>query len=302
SNAYGIKVAAQTYFNKTPDSLNIQESAVLVGLLQAITRFNPVLNPENSLRKRNEVITKLYRHGYIKTFEEYDSIIHLPIELDYKVENHNEGLAPYFRSMIKVDLMKWCAENNLDLENSGLKIYTTIDSRMQRYAEEAVREQMKIQQEIFDRHWKGRNPWIDENRQEIKGFLESRIRLTDAYRTLAAKYGKDSDSLKYYLNRSEEHTSELQSRENLVCRVLLERILATLDLTSFPTRRSSDLEQMKIQQEIFDRHWKGRNPWIDENRQEIKGFLESRIRLTDAYRTLAAKYGKDSDSLKYYLN
>ena len=96
--------------------------------------------------------------------------------------------------------MKWCAENNLDLENSGLKIYTTIDSRMQRYAEEAVREQMKIQQEIFDRHWKGRNPWIDENRQEIKGFLESRIRLTDAYRTLAAKYGKDSDSLKYYLN------------------------------------------------------------------------------------------------------
>jgi penicillin-binding protein 1A len=200
SNAYGIKVAAQTYFNKTPDSLNIQESAVLVGLLQAITRFNPVLNPENSFRKRNEVITKLYRHGYIKTFEEYDSIIRLPIELDYKVENHNEGLAPYFRSMIKADLMKWCAENNLDLENSGLKIYTTIDSRMQRYAEEAVAEQMKIQQAIFNRHWKGRNPWIDENRQEIKGFLESRIRLTDAYRTLAAKYGKDSDSLNYYLN------------------------------------------------------------------------------------------------------
>src|SRR5690606_895328 len=81
SNAYGIKVAAETYFNKTPDSLNVQESAVLVGLLQAITRFNPVLNPETSLRKRNEVLANLYRPRYIKTFEEYDSLIALPIEL-----------------------------------------------------------------------------------------------------------------------------------------------------------------------------------------------------------------------------
>ena len=200
SNAYGIKVAAETYFNKTPDSLNIQESAVLVGLLQAITRFNPVLNPENSLRKRNEVLAKLYRHRYIKTFEEYDSLIALPIELDYKVENHNEGLATYFRAVIKNDLMAWCKEHNLDLEESGLKIYTTIDSRMQQYAEEAVAEAMTAQQKIFNEHWKGRNPWRDENRQEIEGFLESRIKLTDTYRTLLAKYGKNSDSLKYFLN------------------------------------------------------------------------------------------------------
>ena len=94
NNAYGIQVAAETYFSKTPDSLNIQESAVLVGMLQAITRFNPVANPENSLRKRNEVLAKLYQHKYIKSREEYDSIKSLPIELQYRVENHNQGLQP----------------------------------------------------------------------------------------------------------------------------------------------------------------------------------------------------------------
>lgn len=200
SNAYGIKVASETYFNKEPDSLNIQESAVLVGLLQAITRFNPVLNPDNSLKKRNEVIGKLYRHRYIKTFEEYDSLISLPIELEYAVENQNEGLATYFRSVIQNDLMAWCKENGYDLWDSGLKIYTTIDSRMQQYAEEAVRQSMKELQKDFNARWKGRNPWIDDNWQEIKGFLESRIKQTESYRTLVSKYGQKSDSLSYYLN------------------------------------------------------------------------------------------------------
>jgi penicillin-binding protein 1A len=200
SNAYGIKVAAQTYFNTVPDSLNILESAVLVGMLQAPTRFNPKLNYDNSFRKRNEVLAKVYRHRYIKTFEQYDSLIQQPIELEYKVESHNEGLATYFRSVIKADLMKWCKEHNLDLEESGLRIYTTIDSRMQRYAEEAVAESMKNLQKDFDRAWKGRNPWIDDDKKEIKGFLESRIKRTEIYRQLVAKYGPNSDSLKYYLN------------------------------------------------------------------------------------------------------
>ncbi|HEX5171323.1 MAG TPA: transglycosylase domain-containing protein, partial [Cyclobacteriaceae bacterium] len=200
SNAYGIKVAAKTYFNTQPDSLNLVESAVLVGMLQAPTRFNPKLNYDNSFRKRNEVLTKVYKHGYIGTFEAYDSLIKLPIDLEYKVESHNEGLATYFRSVIKTDLMAWCKAHNYDLEESGLRIYTTIDSRMQRYAEEAVAESMKSLQKDFDRAWKGRNPWIDDDKHEIKGFLESRIKQTASYRQLASKYGKDSDSLKYFLN------------------------------------------------------------------------------------------------------
>ena len=199
-NAYGIRVAAKTYFNKTPDSLNVQESAVLVGMLQAITRFNPVGNPENSLAKRNEVLGKLYKHNYIKTQEEYDSIKSLPIILDYKDQDHNEGLATYFRSVVGPELMAWCKERGIDLWESGLKIYTTIDSRMQRFAEEAVAEHMKEQQRIFDEHWKGKNPWIDEDWREIKGFLQSRIKQTETYKNLVARYGEDSDSVKIMLN------------------------------------------------------------------------------------------------------
>ena len=199
SNAYGIKVAAQTYFGKTPDSLNLEESAVLVGMLQAPSFYNPKRNPNNALSKRNEVLFKLFRHGYIKTRAEYEEIKLRPIELNYSVENHNAGLATYFRAVIKNDLMKWCKEHGYDLEESGLRIYTTIDSRMQRYAEEAVAEAMKPQQKIFHAHWKNRNPWIDDDGNEIKGFLDSRIRQSEAYKNLVKKYGKDSDSVKIAL-------------------------------------------------------------------------------------------------------
>lgn len=199
-NAYGIRVAAKTYFNKTVDSLNVQESAVLVGMLQATTRFNPVSNPVNSLNKRNEVLAKLYRHGYLKTQEAYDSIRALPIVLDYKDQDHNEGLATYFRSVIGPELIQWCNERGIDLYESGLKIYTTIDSRMQRYAEEAVVEHMSQLQKDFSEHWKGRNPWLDDNWKEIKGFLQSRIKQTDAYRSLVERYGPGSDSIQIMLN------------------------------------------------------------------------------------------------------
>jgi penicillin-binding protein 1A len=200
SNAYGIKVAAKTYFNKQPDSLNLKESAVLVGMLQAPSFYNPKRNPNNALSKRNEVLFKLFKHGYIKTRAEYEELKLQPIELNYSVENHNIGLATYFRTVIKNDLMRWCKEHGYDLEESGLKIYTTIDSRMQRYAEEAVAESMKTQQKIFDVHWKNRNPWLDIDGNEIKGFLESRVKRTEAYRNLVKKYGKDDDSVKIMLN------------------------------------------------------------------------------------------------------
>jgi penicillin-binding protein 1A len=200
SNAYGIQVAAETYFNKTPDNLNVQESAVLVGLLQAITRFNPVLNPENSLAKRNEVLGKLYKHKYIQSKQILDSLRSLPIQLDYRVKNQNEGLATYFRSVIGADLSAWCRERGIDLRDSGLKIYTTIDSRLQRYAEEAVTEHMQNLQKNFNAHWQGRNPWIDENWKEIPGFLQSRVKQTDAYKNLVKRYGANSDSVQIMLN------------------------------------------------------------------------------------------------------
>jgi penicillin-binding protein 1A len=200
NNAFGIKVAADTYFDTTPDSLSIQESAVLIGLLQAVTRFNPVQNPENSFRKRNEVLYKLYDRHYIQTREEYDSLRALPIELTYQVQNQNEGIATYFRSVIQSDLLRWAREHDIDLYESGLKIYTTIDSRLQRYAEESVEENMRNQQKAFNAHWAGKNPWIDENWHEIKGFLQSRIKTSETYKNLVTRYGEGDDSVNIMLN------------------------------------------------------------------------------------------------------
>jgi penicillin-binding protein 1A len=209
SNAYGIKVAAETYFGKEPDSLNLQESAILVGMLQSISYYNPKRNPNNALRKRNAVLQKIYRHGYkIKTERQFDSIKALPIELKYSVENQNQGLATYFRTVLGNYLLNYCNRKGIDLYNAGLKIYTTIDSRLQRYAEEAVAEQMKKLQAQFFSEWKrrNRNPWVDEDWHEIKDFLEKRIRQTEAYKVCEEKYGENSDSLKIMLHKKKPMT------------------------------------------------------------------------------------------------
>ena len=209
SNAFGIKVAAETYFGKPPDSLNLQESAILVGMLQSPSLFNPKQNPDNALRKRNDVLLKLYRHRYkIKTQEQFDSIKALPIKLNYNVQNQNQGLATYFRTVLGNYLLNYCNSKGLDLYNSGLRIYTTLDSRLQRYAEEAVAETMKPLQEQFFKEWKkrDRNPWSDEDGHEIKDFLAKRIRQTGAYRTQAEKYGENSDSLGIMLKKKRPMT------------------------------------------------------------------------------------------------
>ncbi len=209
SNSFGIKVASETYFGKEPDSLNLQESAVLIGMLQAPTAFNPKLNPDNALRKRNEVLFKVFQQGYkIRTEAEYDSIKALPIELRYSVQNQNQGMATYFRTVAGNFLTAYCRAKGIDLRNSGLKIYTTIDSRMQRYAEEAVAEHMKNLQKSFYDEWakRGRNPWVDEDGREIKDFLAKRIRRSDAYKAYVEKYGEKSDSVRIMLHMKKPMT------------------------------------------------------------------------------------------------
>lgn len=201
SNSYGIKVATETYFGKSPDSLNLQESALLVGMLQNPTFYNPVLHPDNALKKRNEVLNKIYRSKYVLTDrEKYDSITAIDLGLKFKIQNQNEGLATYFRTVISAYLMQFCAERGIDLWNSGLKIYTTIDSRLQKYAEESMQEHMKYLQGEFIKQWEGKNPWVDDDRQEIPGFLRLRIKQSDAYKNLVARYGEKSDSVRIMLN------------------------------------------------------------------------------------------------------
>lgn len=200
SNAYGIKVAAKTFFNKKPSELKVEESAVLVGLLKAPTYYSPKSSPENSKRRRNTVLAQMVKYGYM-TEAEYNKLKEEDIALDYRVESHNVGLAPYFRTEASKFLLQWCRENGYDLYADGLKIYTTIDSRMQQYAEQAVAEHMKDRQKVFFEHWQGRNPWVDQNMREIKNFPEQAIKRTERYRRLKARFGDQEDSINYYLNK-----------------------------------------------------------------------------------------------------
>ncbi|OKL40972.1 penicillin-binding protein 1A [Pontibacter flavimaris] len=200
SNAFGIKVAAKTFFNKKPEELKVQESAVLVGLLKAPSNFSPKFEPENSKQRRNTVLAQMVKYGFM-TDAEFNQLKEEDIVLDYRVESHNIGMAPYFRTEVSKDLLQWCRENGYDLYADGLRIFTTIDSRMQKYAEEAVAEHMKDRQKVFFEHWKGRNPWVDENMRELKGFPEMAIKRTDRYRRLKARFGEDTDSINYYLNK-----------------------------------------------------------------------------------------------------
>ncbi len=166
NNAFGIKSACTTYFKKDPKDVTIQEAAMLVGLLQAPSKYNPVRNPKTALIRRNTVINQLEKYKFI-TEAQSDSISKLPIKLKFQQEGHTEGLATYFREVLRQDLLKWCKEHkkadgtSYNLYRDGLHIYTTIDSRMQDDAEWAVREQLKELQNTFYDHWKGKVAWLD---------------------------------------------------------------------------------------------------------------------------------------------
>jgi penicillin-binding protein 1A len=196
-NAYGIQVASETFFNTSPDSLQIHEAAMLVGLLKGPTQYSPVLNPEAALVRRNTVIDQLYRYDYINR-QQRDSIKGLPLLLKYEIQNHNKGLATYFRSNITDYLIPWCKERGIDLYEDGLKIYTTIDSRMQAHAEAAVQEQMAYLQKKFFRYWKNdlkMTPWRDESLREIPGFIENACKRSDRWQQMKAIYKSDTAAM-----------------------------------------------------------------------------------------------------------
>ena len=211
SNAFGIKTAAKTYFNATPKDLTTEQAAVLVGMLKATTYYNPLANPENSLRRRNVVLQNMVTHNDL-TQERCDSLMQLPIKLEYKVENNYDGKALYFRQAVADYLKSWCMENNYDLYSSGLKIYTTIDTRMQKYAEDAAIKQMKQVQRNFRNHWGNNDPWIDETGKVIPNFIEDIAKRQPFYKSLLAKFPNEPDSINYYLNKP--HKVKLFDYEN----------------------------------------------------------------------------------------
>ena len=200
SNAFGIKTACKTYFNTTPAKITAEQAAVLVGMLKATTYYNPISHPENSLERRNVVLHNMMTHGDM-TRAEFDSVSAIPIKLNYNVESNYDGQAKYFREAIADYLKDWCEENGYDLYSSGLKIYTTIDTRMQKYAEEAARKQMRQVQRNFDRHWAGQDPWRDENHQVIPNFIENIAKRQPVYKMLQQRFPNQPDSVVYYLNK-----------------------------------------------------------------------------------------------------
>ena len=209
SNSYGIKTAAKTYFNTTPRELTTDQAAVLVGMLKATTYYNPRTNPENSLVRRNTVLNNMVTHGDLSK-DRYNELCQLPIKLDFKVEENYDGQAKYFREAVANYLKDWCNEEGYDLYSSGLKIYTTIDTRMQKYAEDAARKQMKQIQQNFNNHWGirrnqagngkwlGEEPWQDENHKVIPNFIQGIAERQTFYKELLARFPNNPDSVNYY--------------------------------------------------------------------------------------------------------
>ncbi len=234
--AIGIRSAARVYFNVTPDSLNIQQAAVLIGMLKNSVRYNPVRNYDLMLQRRNVVISQMAKYGYIAP-DVADSVKQLPIELDFKVEDHNTGLATYLREYIRNAMRKpepdrssyitetsyndalwewennplygWCNKNAkpdgtpYDIYKDGLKIYTTINSKMQQYAEEAVTEHLskEVQPDFYKRAKSFRNPPYsnDLTKKEVDELIMRSVRESPRYYSLKAR-GVSNDSIELAFN------------------------------------------------------------------------------------------------------
>ncbi len=199
--AVGVKSAAQIYFNRTQDSLKIEQAAMLIGMAKNPSLFNPIRKADTTKHRRNVVLNQMVRYGYL-TQQKYDSLKLLPLGLSFHPEDHNDGLAPYLREYIRDNFLKaWCEKHiNPDTKEpyniykDGLRIYTTIDSRMQKYAEEAVNEHMNDLQKMFDKDLRTKKnapfAW-NVSKDEIASIMNSSIKRSDRYR--AARKAKMSE-------------------------------------------------------------------------------------------------------------
>lgn len=191
SNAFGIKAASHTFFTKLPSELEVEEAAVLVGLLKAPTTYNPVRNPENALKRRNTVLSQMEKYGYL-TSEQLEAKSAQPIKLKYNPQAHDEGIATYFREMLRNYMKDWCKTHykpngdQYDVHKDGLRIYTTINYQMQKNAEDAVKEHFKYLQNEFFKHTKGYRdaPFTGISRADIEKYYLQAMKNSDRYRDL----------------------------------------------------------------------------------------------------------------------
>lgn len=185
SNVYGIRNASLTFFNKTPDKLEVEEAAVIIGMLKASTYYNPKVNPENAMRRRNTVIDQMAKYGYL-ALNDAHSRKKKPIILNYHKVTHHDGLAPYFRQTLELQVkkilkgMKKSDGSNYNIYKDGLKIYTTLDVKMQKYAEEAVETHLSDIQKLFvnQARFKNGNVW-----KEYKKYFDASIKESPRYQS-----------------------------------------------------------------------------------------------------------------------
>ncbi len=202
-NTYGIETAANRFFNKSHRDLKMEESALLVGMLKGTFLYNPRRFPERSLERRNLVLTRMSAAGFLDN-QASDSLCSIPLQLNYVQLTHTEGLAPYFREHLRLVLLEW-AKNHpgeegapYNIYTDGLKIYTTLNADLQRYAEEAVRDRMAYLQGLFDRQWKNRDPFGRNST-----YLLDQLKKTPGYKYLV-KEGLSRDEIMEALNTPEK--------------------------------------------------------------------------------------------------
>ncbi len=215
-NIYGIEVASERFFSKHPAKLNVDEAAVLVGMLKANNYYNPRTHPERAKGRRNVVIDQMVKYDYI-TEKEAEKYKAEPLEIKYRVISYNQGPAPYFLELLKPQLLDWCETHTNDdgkpynLYTDGLKISTTIDYNLQYYAQLSVKEYMKNLQNVFDNHWKNRDIF-NENKAILKSALHnngdfSSINVTDEnYKKILKEYEKNINTTLFTWNGLKDTT------------------------------------------------------------------------------------------------
>ncbi|WP_129715687.1 transglycosylase domain-containing protein [Pedobacter sp. SYP-B3415] len=202
NNAYGIKTAGRVYFDKDTKALNVPEAALIVGMLKGTSLYNPLKNPEKALERRNVAISQMEKYNYV-TPEQAAAYRKTPLSLrEGRLEDGSEGDS-YLRSAVARYLDKWCTDNGYDLYEDGLKIYTTIDSRLQKYAEEAVGEQMKTLQRRFYSVWGNEDPWYDSEGNKVDYPTRAKKNLP-VYAQLVKKFPNNPDSVDAYFERKKK--------------------------------------------------------------------------------------------------
>jgi penicillin-binding protein 1A len=246
-DTFGIKSAARTYFNTTPDKLTPDQAALLIGMLNAPGAYSPINHPQSALNRRNLVLERMGKQEYLSQgqVDEYKQKL---LGLHFTLISHNEGYAQYFRAVLKKEVQKILVQKSIykpdgvtpyDLDRDGLKIYTTIDATMQQYAEEAQRQYMRKLQAEFNDHWHGHSLWKEI--PTFKGLLDTGMRRSDRWKQLAEQGKSDEeiienfntpDSVNLFTWKGDIDTLMKPIDSIVYCKLLLRNSLMSMDPTT----------------------------------------------------------------------